>query len=206
MRNMFTGIVTDIGEVVEVDGSAERRLRIKTGYEVDSIAIGSSIACSGICLTVTDIGPDWFGVLASEETVSKTSISRWEVGSFVNLERALRVGDELGGHFVTGHIDGMLCLKNSFNAGSSVEMIFNIEAWARPYLAAKGSIALDGVSFTVNKVDETSFSINVIPHTKQVTTIGKLRAGMMVNVEIDMLARYLDVAYRVGNRVGFNER
>ena len=204
MRNMFTGIVTDIGEVVEVTGSAERRLRIRTGYEIDSIVIGSSIACSGICLTVTDIGSDWFGTLASEETVSKTSISGWETGSFVNLERALRVGDELGGHFVTGHIDGMLCLKKSVNAGSSVEMTFNIEAWARPYLAAKGSIALDGVSFTVNKVDETSFSINVIPHTQQVTTLGKLRAGAMVNVEVDMLARYLEVAYGTMNRVGFN--
>ena len=204
MRNMFTGIVTDIGEVVEITGSVERMLRIRTGYEVDSISIGSSIACSGICLTVTDIGSDWFGTLASEETVSKTSISGWEAGSFVNLERALRVGDELGGHFVTGHIDGMLCLKKSLNAGSSVEMTFNIEPWARPYLAAKGSIALDGVSFTVNKVDETSFSINVIPHTQQVTTLGKLRAGAMVNVEVDMLARYLEVAYGTMNRVGFN--
>ena len=201
---MFTGIVSDIGKVVEATGSAERSLRIKTGYEVDSIAIGSSIACSGICLTVTDIGSDWFGTLASEETVSKTSISGWETGSFVNLERALRVGDELGGHFVTGHIDGMLCLKKSLNAGSSVEMTFNIEPWARPYLAAKGSIALDGVSFTVNKVDEISFSINVIPHTQQVTTLGKLRASMMVNVEVDMLARYLEVAYGTMNRVGFN--
>ena len=204
MCSMFTGIVTDIGKVVEVTGSAERRLRIRTGYEVDSIAIGSSIACSGICLTVTDVGPDWFGALASEETVSKTSISGWESGSFVNLERALRVGDELGGHFVTGHVDGMLCLKKSLNAGSSVEMTFNIEAWARPYLAAKGSIALDGVSFTVNKVDETSFSINVIPHTQQVTTLGKLRTGAMVNVEVDMLARYLEVASGTMNRVGFN--
>jgi len=203
---MFTGIVTDVGELVEVTGVAERKLRIKTGYEVDSIVIGSSIACSGVCLTVTDIGSDWFGVLASEETVRKTSVSVWEVGNFVNLERALRVGDELGGHFVTGHIDGMLCLKKLSKAGSSLEMTFNIGAWARPYLAAKGSIALDGVSFTINQVNETSFSINVIPHTQQVTTLGKLKAGMMVNVEVDMLARYLEVAHGAISRVGFNEK
>ena len=206
MLSMFTGIVTDIGEVVEVTGAAERRLRIRTGYDVASIDIGSSIACSGICLTVTDIGSDWFCALASEETVKKTSISGWEVGGFVNLERALRVGDELGGHFVTGHVDGMLCLNKLSNAGSSVEMIFNIEGWARPYLAAKGSIALDGVSFTVNTVNETSFSINVIPHTQEVTTLGKLKAGMMVNVEVDMLARYLEVAQGAMNRVGSNAK
>jgi riboflavin synthase len=191
---MFTGIVTDIGELVGITGIAERELVIKTGYVVASIEVGSSIACSGVCLTVTEIGADWFGVLASKETTGRTTIAGWEVGSLINLERALRVGDELGGHFVTGHVDGTLSTKNFIDSGKSLEVQFGMEPWVRSYVARKGSIAIDGVSLTVNEVRETVFSVNVIPHTQNVTTLGSLVAGKKVNVEIDMLARYLEAA------------
>ena len=191
---MFTGIVTDIGELVGVTGVVERELVIKTGYVDGSIETGSSIACAGVCLTVTEAGADWFGVLASKETIRKRTIAGWEVGSLVNLERALRVGDELGGHFVTGHIDGMLCTRNLLDSGKSLEVQVGMEPWVRPYIARKGSIAIDGVSLTVNEVRETVFSVNVIPHTQKATTLGNLVAGQMVNVEVDMFARYLEVA------------
>jgi len=191
---MFTGIVTDVGELVGSTGVAEKELVIKTGYVVASIEVGSSIACAGVCLTVTETGADWFGVLASKETLEKTTIADWEVGRLVNLERALCVGDELGGHFVTGHIDGTLCVKNLLDSGKSLEVQVEMEPWVRSYIAQKGSVAIDGVSLTINEVRETAFSVNVIPHTQKVTTLGNLVAGKMVNVEVDMFARYLEVA------------
>ena len=191
---MFTGIVTDIGELVAATGVAERELVIKTGYVVASIEVGSSISCAGVCLTVTEVGADWFRVLASKETLEKTTIGSWEGGSLVNLERALCVGDELGGHFVTGHIDGTLCTKNLLDSGASLEVQFGMEPWVRSYIARKGSVAIDGVSLTINEVRETVFSVNVIPHTQKVTTLGNLVVGKMVNVEVDMFARYLEAA------------
>jgi len=191
---MFTVIVTDVGELVGSTGVAEKELVIKTGYVVASIEVGSSIACAGVCLTVTETGADWFGVLASKETLEKTTIADWEVGRLVNLERALCVGDELGGHFVTGHIDGTLCVKNLLDSGKSLEVQVEMEPWVRSYIAQKGSVAIDGVSLTINEVRETAFSVNVIPHTQKVTTLGNLVAGKMVNVEVDMFARYLEVA------------
>ena len=192
---MFTGIVTDVGEVVSAEQRADLRLRIRTAFETPSIDLGASICCSGVCLTVVDKGHEWFAVDLSTETLSRTANSLWKEGSPVNLERSLRVGDELGGHFVTGHVDGMGDVTNVAPEGGSIRLSVRAPAEIGTYIAGKGSVALDGVSLTVNDVsdedDGTEFGINIIPHTAGHTTLGKLSVGDRVNLEIDVLARYL---------------
>ncbi|MFP7671812.1 riboflavin synthase [Marivita sp. S0852] len=188
---MFTGIVTDIGEVRELEHRGDLRARIGTSYDTDGIDIGASIACSGACLTVVALGPDWFDVEISAETLDKTTLGSWAVGSKVNLERALKVGDELGGHIVSGHVDGLAEIIEMRAEGDSIRYTFEApEALAR-YIAPKGSVALDGTSLTVNEVDGCRFGVNLIPHTQEVTTWGGSKTGDKVNLEIDTLARYV---------------
>jgi len=188
---MFTGIITDIGTVTELDQQGDLRARIRTGYDTSRIDIGASIASDGVCLTVIDLGPDWYDVQISAETVSKTNISGWIRGKRVNLERALRVGDELGGHIVSGHVDGVAQVIAVQDEGDSTRVTLRApEALAR-FIAPKGSVALNGTSLTVNDVDGCDFGINFIPHTKEVTTWGDVAAGDAVNLEIDTLARYV---------------
>ena len=192
---MFTGIVTDIGQVRAVEMRGDKRFVIGCAYPAASIAMGASIACSGICLTVTDKGTDdqgnWFAVDASAETCSLTTAAGWEAGTRLNLERALKVGDELGGHIVTGHVDGVGHLIESHQDGDSWRYTFEAPPALSRFIAGKGSITVDGVSLTVNTVDGHRFGINLIPHTQSETTLGGLAAGHAVNLEIDVLARYV---------------
>ena len=193
---MFTGIITDIGTIRTAEQRGDLRLVIGCGYDMDGVAIGASIACSGACLTVVDKGADWFAVDLSAETVDRTAPQLWEEGGRLNLERALKVGDELGGHIVTGHVDGVGEVISVQPEGDSRRLDFAIAAELAPYLAPKGSITVDGVSLTVNEVADQPdgtchFSVNIIPHTAEVTTLGSLQAGHKVNLEIDVLARYL---------------
>lgn len=191
---MFTGLITDVGEVREITRRGDARLVIATNYEVDGIVIGASIACSGICLTVTAKGAGedrWFAVCASAETSARTTISEWSAGQRINLERPLRLGDELGGHIVAGHVDGVARILTITPEGDSLRMMVEApDAFSR-YIAPKGSVALDGVSLTVNEVDGARFSINVIPHTLSVTTLGLATRGTRLNFEADLLARYV---------------
>jgi riboflavin synthase len=192
---MFTGIITDIGRIAGVEHKGDTRLRIGTAYDTASIDMGASIACSGVCLTVVDKGADWFAVEVSAETLSRTA-GGWSEGTSLNLERALRVGDELGGHIVTGHVDGVGTMVEVTPEGDSTRIVIEAPAALAPYIAAKGSIALDGISLTVNEVRDLPggamrFGINVIPHTQQMTTWGEVAPGRAVNIEIDVLARYL---------------
>jgi riboflavin synthase len=194
---MFTGIVTDVGTVRRVEQRGDRRLEIATAYDLGTVNLGASIACSGVCLTVVDKGEDWFAVDVSGETVSRTAASHWTEGAKVNLERSLRVGDELGGHIVTGHIDAVATVVGTCPEGDSVKAGLSVPQSLAPMIAAKGSIALDGVSLTVNEVREdengaTHFSVNIIPHTAQCTTLGTIQTGQQLNVEVDVLARYID--------------
>jgi riboflavin synthase len=191
---MFTGLVSDMGEVAALDERGGLRLTIATHYDVDTINIGGSLAVAGACLTVVDKGHNgasWFAVEASEETRRVTTIATWGPGTKVNLERPLRVGEELGGHIVTGHVDGVAKLACVEPEGSSLRMTFTVPEALAPYIAPKGSVAVDGVSLTVNKVEGRQFTTNVIPHTRSVTTLGALKAGDAVNVEADVLARYI---------------
>ncbi|HKX36917.1 MAG TPA: riboflavin synthase [Rhizorhapis sp.] len=193
---MFTGIITDIGHIEDAKQHGDLRLRIASGYDMESVDIGASIACSGVCLTVVEKGPDWFAVDVSAETVSRSVPGMWAKGQRLNLERALRVGDELGGHIVTGHVDGIGALVSAEAEGDSTRIVIAAPPELAPNIAAKGSIALDGISLTVNGVEDQAdgsvhFGINVIPHTAQMTTLDKLRAGRSFNLEIDVLARYL---------------
>jgi riboflavin synthase len=193
---MFTGIITDIGTITAVEMRGDLHVRIACGYDTSTIDIGASIACSGACMTVVELGPDWFAVDISAESVSRTPSGRWEVGTKLNLERSLRVGDELGGHIVTGHVDGVGTVASISEEGDSHRFEIHAPKELAPYLAAKGSIAVDGISLTVNSVvDEADsrarFGLNIIPHTNAVTTMGGLKAGDGVNLEIDVLARYL---------------
>jgi riboflavin synthase len=191
---MFTGIVTDFGEVRRTEKRGDTHLVIATHYDVGEIAIGASIACSGICMTVVDKGNGddrWFAVMASRETVSRTTVGEWTLGSLVNLERPVRVGDELGGHIVTGHVDGTAELVRLAPEGESIRMTFEAPPHLAPFIASKGSIALNGVSLTVNEVGDARFGVNIIPHTLNVTNFGQLKEGSRVNVEIDLLARYV---------------
>ncbi|MBT3908104.1 MAG: riboflavin synthase, partial [Rhodospirillaceae bacterium] len=160
-------------------------------FDTSAIAIGASICCSGACLTVIDKGSEWFAAMVSAETLSKTTLSDWKVGTPVNLERALRMGDELGGHIVSGHVDGVGTLDASETEGDSTRMIFEAPSDLIRFIAPKGSITIDGVSLTVNDVTDNTFGINVIPHTQEATTLGALSVGGTVNLEIDMLARYV---------------
>ncbi len=193
---MFTGIVTDIGTVRSVEPRGDLRLTIGTGQPLDTVAIGASIACSGTCLTVVDKGDDWFAVDVSAETVARTAPDMWREGARLNLERSLRVGDELGGHIVTGHVDGVAAVVAIDPVGDSRRVQLRVPAALAPFVATKGSIALDGVSLTVNEVADaadggTTLSVNIIPHSWDVTTLADWRVDRQVNVEIDTLARYL---------------
>jgi len=193
---MFTGIITDIGRVRSIKPRGDTRFEIETAYDTASIEIGASIACSGACMTVVELGPDWFAVDISQESVSRTPPDRWKVGTRLNLERSLKVGDELGGHIVTGHVDGVGTIASVDEEGDSHRFEILAPKELAPYLAPKGSIAVDGISLTVNSVaDEadgrTRFGLNIIPHTNAVTTMGGMKAGDGVNLEIDVLARYL---------------
>ena len=193
---MFTGIVNDLGEVLQVAEKAEglRRLTIKCGYDRDTIDIGASIACSGICLTVVARGRTrqrrFFAVDAAAETLRVTTAGAWQRGTMLNLERPLRVGDELGGHMVSGHVDGVAELIARDDFLDSAELTLRVPAELARFIAAKGSVALDGVSLTVNKVEGDTFSVLIIPHTLQVTTLGALRPGARLNIEVDQMARY----------------
>ena len=192
---MFTGIVSDIGTIESLDQRGDLRVQIKCGYDMGSVDLGASIACSGVCLTVVDKGADWFAVDVSGETLSCTAQGQFTAGRRINLERALKVGDELGGHIVTGHVDGVGDVVSSKVAGDSREVVIRVSKELAPFVAAKGSITVDGVSLTVNAVSDDEmgalFTLNIIPHTAQVTTLGELESGRAVNLEIDILARYL---------------
>ena len=188
---MFTGIVTDIGEILALDAGGDLRVRLRTGYDTAAIDLGASIASDGVCLTVVALGPDWYEVQASAETLAKTTLADWAVGQRVNLERALRVGDELGGHIVSGHVDGIAKVVDVRPEGDSTRFSLVAPADLARFIASKGSVALNGTSLTVNEVDGARFGVNIIPHTKEVTTWGTIRAGDRVNLEIDMLARYI---------------
>ena len=194
---MFTGIVTDVGTVRSAEQRGDLRLVIASGYDMDTVDLGASIACSGACLTVVDKGEDWFAVDVSGETVSKTAADHWREGARLNLERSLRLGDELGGHILTGHVDAVGTVVGTCAEGDSTRVGISVPRALGPMIAAKGSVALDGVSMTVNDVRDaedgtTHFSVNVIPHTAQHTTLGELAQGRQLNVEIDVLARYID--------------
>lgn len=192
---MFTGIITDIGTIIGAEQRGDLRLIIRCGYAMDDVAIGASIACSGACLTVVAKDIDSFTVDLSAETVKRTASGRWTAGTRLNLERALKVGDELGGHIVTGHVDGIGRVDAIRPEGGSHHVRFAVARAIGAFVAPKGSICIDGVSLTVNDVsdegDETHFAVNIIPHTWVVTTLGALATGAPVNVEIDMFARYL---------------
>ncbi|MBO88059.1 MAG: riboflavin synthase [Rickettsiales bacterium] len=188
---MFTGLITDVGYVRAVTGVGDRRIKIETSYTISEIELGASIACSGVCLTAVDFGESWFAVEASEETTSKTTAGDWQVGDRLNLERSLRIGDELGGHLVFGHVDGVARITERRTDGDSIRFSILAPNALAPYIASKGSVALNGVSLTVNEVDGHCFGVNIIPHTADATTFGKLAAGDCVNLEVDMLARYV---------------
>ena len=204
---MFTGIVTDIGTITRVERRGDTRVVVTTGYDPATIDLGASIACSGVCLTVVDKSapsgaagePGWFAVDVSGETLDRTAGAQWREGRRLNLERAMKLGDELGGHIVTGHVDGVATVKELRAAGDSLRIGFAVPAALAPYIAPKGSITIDGVSLTVNEVSDgapedgggTDFAINLIPHTRAMTTLGGLAQGDSVNIEIDVLARYL---------------
>lgn len=188
---MFTGIVTDIGTVVELEQRGDLRARIRTGYDTGGIDIGASIASDGVCLTVIALGEDWYDVEISAETVSKTNLGDWSVGKRLNLERALKVGDELGGHIVSGHVDGVAEVVAIADEGDSTRVTLRAPAELARFIAPKGSVALNGTSLTVNAVEGAEFGINFIPHTKEATTWGSVAVGDWVNLEIDMLARYV---------------
>ncbi|MCK0138440.1 riboflavin synthase [Aliiroseovarius sp. F47248L] len=188
---MFTGIITDIGRIDALDQAGDMRARIKTGYETGSIDIGASIASDGVCLTVVALGKDWYDVDISAETVSKTNLGAWTVGHKVNLERALKVGDELGGHIVSGHVDGVAEITAMTDEGDSTRVRFRAPSELARFIAPKGSVALNGTSLTVNEVEGDEFGVNLISHTKEVTNWGQAKVGDLVNLEIDTLARYV---------------
>ncbi|GAA0294199.1 riboflavin synthase [Rhodovulum strictum] len=192
---MFTGIITDIGTVRALEKRGDLTARIGCSYVPETIETGASIACDGVCLTVTDRGRDesggWFAVTISAETLSKTNLGGWAEGSRINLERALRVGDELGGHIVSGHVDGLAEIVAMLDEGDSTRITFRAPDALAKFIAPKGSVALNGTSLTVNEVEGASFGVNFIPHTKQATTWGLARVGDRVNLEIDTLARYV---------------
>lgn len=191
---MFTGIVTDIGKVLETERRGDLRARIGTGYDVDRIDIGASIACDGVCLTVIALGREpqnWFDVEISAESLSKTTIGGWTPGKRLNLERALKVGDELGGHIVSGHVDGLAEVVGLRPEGDSLRVTFRAPRHLAGFIAPKGSVALNGTSLTVNEVEGTDFGINFIPHTQTATTWGDVKLGDFVNLEVDTMARYV---------------
>ena len=191
---MFTGIVTDIGEIATVtpgSQAGDRRFVVRTKHDMKPIAIGASIACSGCCLTVIEKGDDWFAVEVSGESLAKTHLGDWAKGSRINLELSLKLGDELGGHLVYGHVDGVGKVVSMTPEGGSVRFVFEAAPDLARFIAAKGSVAVDGISLTVNEVTGDRFGINIISHTQAVTTLGHAKTGQRVNLEVDMLARYV---------------
>ncbi|MCZ6858729.1 MAG: riboflavin synthase [Alphaproteobacteria bacterium] len=191
---MFTGIITDIGRVkaiVSAEEASDTRFEIETKDDTKRLGLGASIACSGPCLTVVDKAAGWFAVEASAETLARTTLGEWQVGEKINLERSLKVGDELGGHIVTGHIDGVARVISREPEGASIRLAFEPPQDLLRFLAPKGSVTLQGVSLTVNEVENSSFGINVIDHTQNATTLGDLDVGSFVNLEVDVLARYV---------------
>lgn len=188
---MFTGIITDMGRIAELHHGDSLRARIETVYDMATVDLGASIACDGCCLTVVEMGPNWFDVEISAESISKTNIGDWVVDKRVNLERALKVGDELGGHIVSGHVDGVAEVVKIEEDGGSTRVTLRAPEALAKYIAPKGSVALNGTSLTVNEVDGCDFGINFIPHTKEVTTWGAMALGDRVNLEIDTMARYV---------------
>ena len=199
---MFTGIITDIGRIESVEPAGDTKFVIATAYDTAAIAIGASICCSGVCLTVVDkesgaaggavgAAAGWFAVTASAETLACSNLADWASGGLVNLERALKVGDELGGHIVSGHVDGVVDIHGIEKDGDSLRFRFTHGEDLAPYIAPKGSVCLNGVSLTVNEVDDRGFGINIIPHTQEMTTFGAAKVGNRVNLEIDVLARYV---------------
>lgn len=189
---MFTGIVTDLGRLRAVEPRGDTRMTIATGYDTASIPLGASIACSGACMTVVETGTDYFVVVVSGESLSKTTLGDWQPGRAINLERPLALGDELGGHMVSGHVDAVSEVLSIQSEGDSLRFTFALPQDLAHFVAPKGSVTLDGVSLTVNEVSDGSFGVNIIPHTAQVTSFGDLKAGDRVNLEIDLLARYLE--------------
>ena len=193
---MFTGIVTDVGSVRSAEQRGDLRMLIDTGYDTKTIDLGASIACSGVCLTVIDKGDNWFAADVSAETVSRTAAGLWREGAQLNLERSLRLGDELGGHIVTGHVDAVGNVVDATSDGDSVRITVEVPNNLAPMIAPKGSVALDGVSLTVNMVEDSAsgarMTVNIIPHTAQHTTLRDLAPGRQLNVEVDVLARYID--------------
>lgn len=194
---MFTGIITDLGRVRSVEREGDTRFVIATGYETADLALGASVCCSGVCLTVIDKGAsasgqgNWFAVSASAETLSRSTLGEWRAGTLVNLERALRLGDELGGHLVSGHVDGVGRIVAITDEGDSKRFVLAAPAALMRFIAEKGSVAVDGVSLTVNEVDDDRFGVNLIPHTLHATAFGRGATGQRVNLEIDMVARYV---------------
>jgi len=189
---MFTGIISDLGSVRAVErGADEARLAIDTAYDTDAIAIGASIACSGACLTVVETGPGWFATEVSAETLDRTTLGDWRPGTPVNLERPLKASDELGGHIVLGHVDGVGAVIERTPVGGSARFVIHAPEALAPLIAAKGSVAVDGVSLTVNRVEGCRFEVNIIPHTLSCTTFGTLDRDDRVNLEVDVLARYV---------------
>lgn len=194
---MFTGIVTDVGTVRSAEQRGDLRLAVATSYDLSTVQLGASICCSGVCLTVVDKGEDWFAVDVSAETISKTAPDRWREGARINLERSLRLGDEIGGHIVTGHVDALGEVLGCCPQGDSTRVGIRVPPKLAPMIAPKGSVTLDGVSLTVNDIREaedgsTHFSVNIIPHTAQCTTLGSVSQGQQLNVEVDVLARYIE--------------
>lgn len=192
---MFTGIITDIGTVRAIEQLGDTRIVVETSFDLATVEIGASIACSGVCLTVVDKGDDWFAVDVSGETLACTALAGWSVGTRINLERALKVGDELGGHIVTGHVDAVGRVSGIAPEGASRRITFSVPQKLASFLAPKGSVTVDGVSLTVNDVtdgdSDGQFWVNIIPHTQQHTTLGGVKVGDAVNIEIDVLARYV---------------
>ncbi len=188
---MFTGIITDVGKVRSVKRGGDTQFEFSTAYDTASINIGASICCSGACMTVTETGPGWFSVAASAESLAKTTMGDWREGTPVNLERALALGDELGGHLVSGHVDGVATVMGRTGEGDSLRLTFLAPGDLARFIAPKGSVVIDGVSLTVNEVDGSRFGVNIIAHTQQATTLGGLQEGGSVNLEIDLLARYV---------------
>lgn len=199
---MFTGIITAVGEIVAVEGTHDKTIRIACDYSAATIVQGASIACAGVCLTVTDFGAEgdgaWFAADVSAETLSKTTLGSWVPGARVNLEKALKVGDELGGHIVTGHVDGVGEITALRDDGESLRVSVTAPAEIAKFIAQKGSVTMDGASLTVNEVDGATFGVNLIPHTREVTTFGAFEVGQKVNLEIDVLARYVARLGEVG--------
>lgn len=188
---MFTGIITDVGRIAALEKAGDLRARIETAYDVAGIDLGASIASDGVCLTVVTLGDGWYEVDISAETVSKTNLGDWEVGRAVNLERALKVGDELGGHIVSGHVDGVAEIVEMHGEGDSTRVTFKVPSELAKFIAPKGSVALNGTSLTVNEVNGDTFGVNLISHTKEVTNWGAAKVGDRINLEIDTLARYV---------------